>query len=92
MTETRGFHPVEDRVVAGEADEIALHFEPDDPALRHPRRQAQHRRPGAAADIENKLMRLGRHRGGEKHRIDRDARSRRPAAAAVPGRRGDGPR
>ena len=65
-------HGVEDRVVAGQPDQIALHFEPDDAHMRHPRRQAQHRRPGAAADIEHQLMRLGRHRGGEKDRVDRD--------------------
>ena len=40
--------------------------------VRHPRRQAQHRRAGAAADIEHQLMGLGRHRGGEENRVDRD--------------------
>ena len=64
-------HAVEDGVVAGELDEVALHFEPDDARLRHARRQAQHRRPGAATDIENGLVRRGRDRRGENNRIDR---------------------
>ena len=67
-----GLHRVEDRIVAGEPHQVALHFEPDDADMRHPRRQAQHRRPDAAADIEHQLMRLGRHRGSEKDRVDGD--------------------
>src|SRR6516165_12587736 len=61
---------IQNRVVASEANELALHLEPDDAAMRHPRRQAKHRSARTAADIEDQLMWLRRHRGGEKHRID----------------------
>ena len=72
ITETRASMALRIDVVAGQPDQIALHFEPDDAHMRHPRRQAQHRRAGAAADVEHQLMRLGRHRGSEKDRVDRD--------------------
>ncbi len=65
-------HRVQYGVVAGEPHEIALHFEPYDTALRYPRGQAQHRGSGAAADIEDQLMRLGRHCRGKKNRVDCD--------------------
>ncbi len=48
----------------------------------------------AAADIEHQLVRLGRHRGGEKHRIDRDPIAARrlpqPDAAAEQAVLGEG--
>src|SRR5207237_7024250 len=59
----------------GEPDEAALRVHAGHPALRHPRREAQHRRTGAAADIKNLLMRLRGDRGGEQHRIDRRPRT-----------------
>jgi hypothetical protein len=62
---------IQNRIVASESNEFALHLEPDDAAMRHPRRQAKHRRAWTTADIEDQLMWLGGHRGGEKHRIDR---------------------
>lgn len=62
-------------VVAGQPDEIALQFEADDAAVLHPRRETQRRRAGAASDIEDQLVFFGRDGGGEKDRIDRDARA-----------------
>src|SRR5215469_702304 len=61
---------IQDRVVARESYQLALHLEPDNPAMRHPRSQTKHRGARTAADIEDELLRLGRHRGGEKHRVD----------------------
>jgi hypothetical protein len=63
--------------------------------LRHPSGETQRRRAGAAADIENQLMRLGGNSGGEKDRIDRDARAvcrlpqpEAPAEEGILGERG----
>ena len=80
-------HAVQRDVVAGQPHQVALHFEADDAALRHARREAQHRRAAAAADVEHQLPRFGRHRGGEKDRIDRDAGAVRAAAGAGRARR-----
>ncbi len=68
-------HAVERRIVAGQPNKVALQFEADDAALRHPRGEAQRRRAGTAADIENQMVGLGGNRGGEKNRIDRDPRA-----------------
>jgi hypothetical protein len=65
-------HAVERRIVAGQSDKAALQVESDDATFRQSRREAQARRAGATADIENKLPRLGGNRGGEENRIDRD--------------------
>jgi hypothetical protein len=54
-------HSVQDRVVAGQPDQIALHFEPDHADMRYPRRQAQHRPTGAATNVEHQLMRFSRY-------------------------------
>ena len=67
--------PVQQQIVAGEPHEIALELDPDDTALRHPRRKAEHRRADTAAGIENLLVGCGGNRGGEKHRVDRGARA-----------------
>ena len=77
-------HAVEDHIVAGDADQLALHLEPDDAALRHPRREAQHRRAGAAAEIEHRMRRLRRHGGGEEDRVDRGPRPVRRLAQPDP--------
>ena len=68
-----GLQPVQDHIVAGEPDEVALHFEPDDPRMRHSRGEAQHRRARPATDVEHQLVRFGGDRSGEEHRVDRDA-------------------
>jgi hypothetical protein len=62
-------------IVAGQPSQIGLQFKPDDAALGHADRQAQTRRPAAAADIEYHLTRFDRDRGGKKDRVDRDARA-----------------
>ncbi len=72
-----GLEPVQDYVVARQANEIALHLEADEPRMRHARGKAQHRGARPATDVEDQLMRFRRDRGGEEHRIDRDAISRR---------------
>ena len=72
-----GLEPVEDYIVARQPDEIALHFEADEARMRHARGEAQHRSARPATDVEHQLMRFRRDRGGEEHRIDRDAVSRR---------------
>ncbi len=45
--------------------------------MRHARGEAQHRSARAATDVEDKVMWFRRDRGGEKHRVDRDAISGR---------------
>ena len=37
-----GFEAVQDHIVAGQPDKVALQLEADDPGMRHSRRQAQH--------------------------------------------------
>ena len=74
------------RVAGFETDEIPLHLEAHEARMRHARGEAQHRSAGPATDVEHQLMRFRRNRGGEEHRIDRDAIARRrllqPNAAA----------
>ena len=72
-----GLEPVEDYVVASQADQIALHFEADEARMRHTGGETQHRGTRPAPDVEHQLMRFRRDRGGEEHRIDRDTVSRR---------------
>jgi hypothetical protein len=67
--------PVHCSIVASQPCQIGLQFEPDDATFRHARGQAQARRSAAAADIEHDLARFDRDRGGEKNRVDRDARA-----------------
>ena len=69
ITDTR-LRRIQDRVVAREPNQFAPHLEPDNPAMRHARRQTKHRSARTAADIKNELVRLGRHRGGEKYWVD----------------------
>src|SRR5580704_2282666 len=71
-----GLEPVEDYVVACQADEIALHLKADEARMRHPRGEAQHRSAHPATDVKDQLMRFRRDCGGEKQRIDRDAVAR----------------
>ena len=68
-----GLEPIEDYIVARQPDEVALHFEADEARMRHARGEAQHRSARPATDVEHQLMRFRRDRGGEEHRIDRDA-------------------
>ena len=65
------FHAVEEHVVTGEPNQVALHLEADYAQLRHPCGETQHRRTRTTADIKHKLTRLGGHRSGKEHRVDR---------------------
>ena len=87
-----GLEPVEDYVVARQADEIALHFETHEARMRHACGEAQHRSARPATDVEHQLMRFRRDRGGEEYRIDRDTVSRRRLLQANAAAEQDGPR
>jgi hypothetical protein len=75
---------VERDVVAGEADEVALDLDAGDAAGGHPRRQAERGGADAAADIEDGVLRPGRHGGGEEDGIDGDAIAGRRLTQAQP--------
>ena len=68
------------------AHQLPLQLDADQPAVRDARGQAEHRGPGAGADIEHLLARLGGHGCCEKYRVDGNAiallRLKKPDLAA----------
>jgi hypothetical protein len=63
--------PVQYHVIAGEPDEVALHFQANNAGMRHASGKTQHRSARSASDIEDELMRFRWNRGSEENRVDR---------------------